>query len=62
MDNTNLQTTLHLIYIMKLWVAKRAWFCKVLVKLDVHFSSVLFLIFMFTQVRRFAANLQQSVL
>lgn len=31
-------------------------------KLDVHFSSLLFLIIVFTQARRFASNLQQSVL
>lgn len=40
----------------------KAWLCKVLVKLDVHSSSRLFVVVVFTQAGRFASYQQQSVL
>lgn len=58
-DNTILQTTLHLIYIIIESSNKtvgglegiKAQLYKVLVKLDEHFSSLLFLIIVFTQAK-----------
>lgn len=49
--------------VIESWVGglgDKSWLCKVLVKLDAHFSP--FLIIVFKQAKRFASNLHQPVL